>query len=31
MFQKVSDANISKAILKEFSNWLGDYIVSDVD
>lgn len=30
MFKKVSDANISKAIVKEFSRWLEDYIISDV-
>ncbi|MFH1848466.1 MAG: sulfide-dependent adenosine diphosphate thiazole synthase [Candidatus Omnitrophota bacterium] len=30
MFQKVSEANISRAIIKEFSTWLEDYVVSDV-
>jgi len=30
MFQKVSDAKITKAILKEFTKWLEEYIVSDV-
>lgn len=30
MFQKTSEARISKAIIKEFSRWLDDYIVSDV-
>ena len=30
MFHNVSEANISKAILKEFAAWLEDYITSDV-
>ncbi len=30
MFQKVSEAKISKAIVQEFSKWLEDYITSDV-
>jgi thiazole biosynthesis enzyme len=30
MFQKVSDARISKAIVMEFSKWFEDYITSDV-
>ncbi|MFH1380634.1 MAG: sulfide-dependent adenosine diphosphate thiazole synthase, partial [Candidatus Omnitrophota bacterium] len=30
MFHKVGEAQISKAILKEFANWFDDYIVSDV-
>ncbi len=30
MFQKVSDAKITKAILNEFTKWLEDYITSDV-
>ncbi|UCD55760.1 MAG: thiazole biosynthesis protein [Candidatus Omnitrophota bacterium] len=30
MFQQVSDAVISRAILREFSKWLEDYITSDV-
>lgn len=30
MFQKVSEAQISKAIVSEFSRWLEEYITSDV-
>lgn len=30
MFQKVSEAQISKAILSEFTQWLQNYITSDV-
>ena len=30
MFQKISEAKISKAIVKEFSRWFEEYIVSDV-
>ena len=30
MFQKVSEAKITKAILKEFSKWFEEYITSDV-
>ena len=30
MFQKVSEAQISRAIVSEFSKWFEDYIVSDV-
>lgn len=30
MFQKVSEASISKAIVSEFSKMLGEYIISDV-
>ena len=30
MFQKVSEASISRAIVKEFVRWFDDYIVSDV-
>lgn len=30
MFQKVSEASISKAIIGEFSKWLEDYVISDV-
>ncbi len=30
MFQNVSDAKITKAILRDFSKWLEDYITSDV-
>ncbi|MBU1853124.1 MAG: sulfide-dependent adenosine diphosphate thiazole synthase [Candidatus Omnitrophica bacterium] len=30
MFHSVSEAKISKAILKEFAGWLEDYITSDV-
>ena len=30
MFQPISDARISKAIVSEFSKWLEDYITSDV-
>jgi len=30
MFQKVSEASISRAIISEFSSWLKDYVVSDV-
>lgn len=30
MFKKVSEAKISKAIVKEFSGWLQDYITSEV-
>ena len=30
MFHKVGEAQISKAILKEFAGWLEDYIISDV-
>ena len=30
MFQNVSDARITKAIVAEFSKWLEDYIISDV-
>ncbi|MFH1478290.1 MAG: sulfide-dependent adenosine diphosphate thiazole synthase [Candidatus Omnitrophota bacterium] len=30
MFSKISEASITKAILKDFSSWLEDYIVSDV-
>jgi len=30
MFQRVSDAKISKAIVKEFSKWFEEYITSDV-
>ena len=30
MFKKVSEAQISRAIVSEFSQWLEDYIVSDV-
>ena len=30
MFQKVSEAKISKAIVKEFTGWFEDYIISDV-
>jgi len=30
MFQKVSEAQISKAIVSEFSKWFEDYIISDV-
>lgn len=30
MFQKVSEAGISRAIISEFSKWLKDYITSDV-
>jgi len=30
MFQKVSEAQISKAIVGEFTKWFEDYIVSDV-
>lgn len=30
MFQKTSEAAISKAIIKEFSTWLEEYIISDV-
>lgn len=30
MFQKVSEASISKAIIGEFSKWLEDYVTSDV-
>lgn len=30
MFKKTTEARISKAIIKEFSQWLQDYIISDV-
>lgn len=30
MFKPISDAKISKAIISEFSKWLGDYIICDV-
>jgi ribulose 1,5-bisphosphate synthetase/thiazole synthase len=30
MFQKVSEAKISKAIVGEFMRWFDDYIISDV-
>jgi len=30
MFQKVSEAQISRAIVSEFSRWFEDYIISDV-
>jgi thiamine thiazole synthase len=30
MFEKVSEASISRAIVSEFNRWLCDYIVSDV-
>jgi len=30
MFQEISEAKISKAIVSEFSRWLEDYIISDV-
>lgn len=30
MFQKTSEASISRAIVKEFSEWFTDYIISDV-
>lgn len=30
MFQKVSEASISRAIVGEFNKWFNDYIVSDV-
>lgn len=30
MFQKITEAKITKAILKEFANWFEDYIISDV-
>jgi len=30
MFKKTTEAKISKAIIKEFSQWLQDYIISDV-
>lgn len=30
MFQPVGEAKISKAIIKEFSGWLEDYVISDV-
>ncbi|MEE9499775.1 MAG: sulfide-dependent adenosine diphosphate thiazole synthase, partial [Candidatus Omnitrophota bacterium] len=30
MFQKISEAQISKAIVKEFTGWFEDYIISDV-
>lgn len=30
MFQRTTEAKISKAIIKEFSGWLQDYIISDV-
>jgi len=30
MFKKVSEAKISKAIIKDFTTWLDDYVVSDV-
>lgn len=30
MFKKVSEASISKAIIREFSKWLEDYVTSDV-
>ncbi|MFH1782261.1 MAG: sulfide-dependent adenosine diphosphate thiazole synthase [Candidatus Omnitrophota bacterium] len=30
MFSNVSEAKITKAILKDFSTWLEDYIISDV-
>lgn len=30
MFQKVSEASISKAIVSEFSRWLEEYVTSDV-
>jgi len=30
MFQKVSEAQISRAIVSEFSKWFEDYIISDV-
>ena len=30
MFQKISEASISKAIVGEFSKWFQDYIISDV-
>lgn len=30
MFQKVSEASISKAIVSEFSKWLEEYVISDV-
>jgi len=30
MFQRVSEASISRAIVREFMKWLDDYIVSDV-
>ncbi len=30
MFSKVTEASITKAILREFSSWFEDYIISDV-
>lgn len=30
MFQKVSEASITKAIIREFSKWLEDYVTSDI-
>jgi thiamine thiazole synthase len=30
MFQRISEAQISRAIIKEFTGWLEDYITSDV-
>jgi len=30
MFKKVSEAQVSRAIISEFSEWLNDYVVSDV-
>ncbi len=30
MFQKISEAQVSRAIVGEFNNWFNDYIVSDV-
>ncbi|MCM8819447.1 MAG: sulfide-dependent adenosine diphosphate thiazole synthase [Candidatus Omnitrophica bacterium] len=30
MFQDISEAKITKAIIKEFYNWFSDYVVSDV-
>ena len=30
MFKKVSEAQISKAIVSEFTQWFEDYIISDV-
>ena len=30
MFKKIGEAQVSKAIIKEFAGWLQDYIISDV-
>ncbi|MDX9702169.1 MAG: sulfide-dependent adenosine diphosphate thiazole synthase [Candidatus Auribacterota bacterium] len=30
MFKRISEAQVSRAIITEFNNWLSDYVVSDV-